>query len=248
MQRTGAPKRGKLFFGVLWFLFLGCLSGMAFGYTLKTDTEGTPLYWEETPTLYWAIDPAVEDDGHLEEALADAISAWADFTPHRAQVVLEQPTTFDDRVYEGERPCPGTNCVVWTRHWPWEAKQLSMTFLTYAEPGGEIKEADIVINGETVNWGEDGFDLTNALTHEVGHLLGLAHSEETQATMYALSRPREVKKRSLHLDDVAGVQEIYGVGERTLEADRSGCSQESTVSGLALALGLLALAFRSWFE
>ena len=244
MQRTGVFLCGRWFFGfgVLFWVF--AFPNLSFGYDLKTDQEGTPLYWKEAPTLFWAVDPEIEDDGRLEEAIAEAVSAWADFTPNRVQASMRRAVDFEPAVYEGERPCPGKNCIVWSSRWPWKANQLSMTFLTFAEPGGQIEEADIVVNGENIDWSENGFDLANTLAHEIGHLYGMAHSEETEATMYALSRIRETKKRTLHADDVAGVQSLYGVGRLTVEPAKTACSQGSGLEGLALAFLLLALARR----
>ena len=52
-------------------------------------------------------------------------------------------------------------------------------------------------------------DLLTVAAHEIGHTLGLAHSSDPDALMFAsYSGPR----RFLSADDVAGVQSIYGVG------------------------------------
>ena len=52
-------------------------------------------------------------------------------------------------------------------------------------------------------------DLLTVAAHEIGHTLGLAHSDDPNALMFAsYSGPR----RFLGEDDIAGVQAIYGVG------------------------------------
>lgn len=56
---------------------------------------------------------------------------------------------------------------------------------------------------------EVAVDLESVAVHEIGHLLGLAHSTVTDAVMYPSLKPRE-RKVDLTLDDVKGIQSLYG--------------------------------------
>lgn len=52
-------------------------------------------------------------------------------------------------------------------------------------------------------------DLESVAVHEIGHLLGLAHSSVKDAVMYPSLKPRE-KRVDLNIDDIEGVQALYG--------------------------------------
>lgn len=55
---------------------------------------------------------------------------------------------------------------------------------------------------------EDEVDFVSVAAHELGHVLGLDHSNDREALMYAGCRPPH---RFLHNDDISGIQTLYGV-------------------------------------
>jgi MYXO-CTERM domain-containing protein len=55
-------------------------------------------------------------------------------------------------------------------------------------------------------------DLDSIVTHEAGHFLGLSHSCDNAATMYANYKLGEVGLRTLEADDVAGICTLFPPG------------------------------------
>jgi hypothetical protein len=96
---------------------------------------------------------------------------------------------------------------------------LGHTNVIFKTETGQIGEADIIIS-PAQKFSTDGtfgtFDLESTLTHEVGHLLGLDHSEIKGAVMQGeqfvngLSGSPRLEGRVLSEDDREGVWAIYG--------------------------------------
>ncbi len=99
-------------------------------------------------------------------------------------------------------------------------------------------------------------DLRNTLTHEVGHFVGLRHVCDAtggggsdadlppcnpsyeQTTMYPLTAPGDVAKRTLDPDDVAGVCAIYPASS---SGGGCGCGAGGAPGALAALLAVAAL-------
>jgi uncharacterized protein (TIGR03382 family) len=114
--------------------------------------------------------------------------------------------------------------------WDHGSGAIATTTTTSVASTGEILDADIELNDpEFAFTTADGppcppggptagcvaIDVQNTVTHEAGHTLGLAHSSDPKATMYAFAPSGETSKRVLHDDDVQGICAIYPKGGPT---------------------------------
>jgi hypothetical protein len=101
-------------------------------------------------------------------------------------------------------------------HWPHNdsSNTLGLTTVTYDPDTGEIYDADMEINSTVpLSLGDPvpqaGYDFQSIITHECGHFLGMAHSGQDRATMYAHYTQGTTYMRDLTSDDVSGLCSIY---------------------------------------
>lgn len=242
-------------------------------------TTGIPLAW---PSL--CVSVSLQADGtefiafeDTRRIIEDSFVAWSDlpcdgggtasiaFTP-------ADPATCHVAEYD---PAGGNANVVMFHDTKWsysgEANNLAKTTVTFDTKTGAILDADLEINHAyneyTIVDDVVVYDLQSIVTHEVGHFIGLDHSPDLDATMYAGYEEGSINPRSLELDDVAAACAAYppdrvascepepkGGFRSECKAEAApasgGCSLASTSRGspleaLGWALGLAALARRA---
>ncbi len=82
----------------------------------------------------------------------------------------------------------------------------------FSDPDGTLLDTDVIFNPEmpfSTTLEEGTFDIQGALTHELGHALGMDHSGSATATMFATTTRGSKRLRSLTADDRAFAQEVY---------------------------------------
>jgi hypothetical protein len=167
-----------------------------------------------SPSATVYINPA-NGDGLSDSAVISALQAAMDdwntqgASPFRFNYggqVRDTTTGYDSRNVVLFRNETNGNTIAYTYSW-WDASN-------------RLLDSDIIIYDQTYTF--YAFDGTcnpypgNAVylhdlaAHEFGHMLGLSHSSEPAATMYAGYATCSTTQRSLDADDVAGIQSLYG--------------------------------------
>ncbi|MBS2031213.1 MAG: matrixin family metalloprotease [Deltaproteobacteria bacterium] len=151
--------------------------------------------------------------------------------------------------------------------WDYGSGVIALTTTTYNFETGEIFDADIELNEAEFPFttadpypdGGDvcgtlganplscvGTDLRNTVTHESGHMLGLGHSADVHATMFASANTGETSKRDLADDDIAGICAIYPTGLKAQTCGDAPPTNKGCGCGSAEGATLLPLALGGW--
>jgi hypothetical protein len=196
--------------------------------------QGNVLWWRNACVGYSIQQSASRQVtlAQAEQSIATAFAQWTG-TPCAADDAGASRVSIDVRD-EGPVACgevqynqdqPNQHVILFhDDEWPYHdsSNTLALTTVTYDPDTGEIYDADMEINstvspivvGDPVP--ADGYDFLSIVTHETGHFLGMAHSGDERATMYAHYEPGQTSMRDLTEDDVSGICSIYPAnGTRT---------------------------------
>lgn len=242
---------------VLGGIFAGILlsSGTARAWERATSESGAPLFWTSRRIVFRpAADPSraiAELD--LVRIVDEASRAWSavgpctDLSVVNGGLALAATTNLDGGPHDGEN-----RVVIRRAAWPAElgTMTLAITTTAYVTRTGELLDGDVDVNGVDVvlgiaaRPGPGEEDLANTLTHELGHAIGLSHSGDASATMFARSAPGEVLKRDLDADDEDAICTIYPAGSPTPIEPRSrvlGCGCRAGAARAASSVALSAI-------
>jgi len=215
-------------------------------FEVQTLPTGEEMHWSEMPVTYAWVGGDVPRGAEVEDAIDASFDAWTDIpdawiTVERQSSSLAPAVELDDE-----------NLVFFTSDWPAGNEALAIT-TTWTDKDGAIVQYDIHINAAVARstTGEaDAYDLQAAITHEVGHVLGLGHSAVQDATMYAKHELADVHRRALHTDDEDAARYLYDeppapAGDTGAASDDRGATcQTGPAAPMILTLGLLAVARR----
>jgi hypothetical protein len=184
---------------------------------------------EDLPfAIGWSTEPpfGISPDA-AARALDLASRAWAipGCSVARFQIVEHAPST-------SIRANGRSEIVVHTDDWPPPLSGGAAAHTIVFTSGSRIVEADVHLDARrfrfVVGSAPPAIDLQAILTHELGHVLGIGHSEVARATM-AAGLPPGIAARSLEDDDVTAVCALYPSPEPQAPSD--GCTAAGCPSG-----------------
>jgi hypothetical protein len=189
---------------------------------------GFPLFWRNACVSYDIVKSASIHISYQEAAtgIALAFTRWTSTTcsvPNhgvgRVSIDVRDLGPVEcDKVEYDNLGGPNQHAIIFRdTEWPYNdtSNTLALTTVTYDPNTGEIYDADMEINTYQYPISADpvvakgGYDFLAIVTHETGHFLGMAHSTDTHATMYAHYTPGSEAMRLLTEDDIAGICTIY---------------------------------------
>lgn len=185
-------------------------SANAFAWSQASSHSGAPLHWTDMHVVVHldAGHPSAQlDPTSVAAALDGALATWT--RAPGAQVQFQQGMETS--------PPDGAPVECWIRFvrddWDQSSEQLASTQLWAHDKTGVITGAIVEVNEEDHDFAVDGRkdadDLQAVLTHELGHVLGLAHSGDRGATMFASTAAGDTHQRVLADDDLRGLTTIY---------------------------------------
>ena len=228
---------------MMWMGMLLGVTSQAHAFALKTTDDGVPVRWQRE-RIELRVDPRLEDAFGAEavkRAAVVASEAWRGLANAPDVMIADgAPAPYDADARN--------NGIYLLTDWPFAHDQVAMTITTYTA-FGEILGVDILVNGkrsfemlpEPSN-GAAQHDLAAVLTHEVGHALGLAHSDDDpDATMAAHIRAGETHQRTISADDEAAIMEAYSDAPIAADNRVPACTtvHGSSSSAMTVALAML---------
>jgi hypothetical protein len=233
-------------------------------------STGQPLFWPTSCVGFSLQKNGTQslDFADVRLAIQQSFQAWSevpcpDKSGSAATMTFSELDDVSCRTSEYNAKGQNVNVILfkdddWTYHGI--DGTLAKTSVTYDVHTGEIFDADIEVNAAennlTVSDTQVGYDLRAIVTHEAGHFIGVAHSPDPDATMFATYTPGSISQRKLSADDLAAVCAIYppdriGACDPTPRGGFSGTCDHATTTGCAIAsegargdvAGLGAIAF-----
>jgi hypothetical protein len=245
--------------GIRWIL-LFLISFPAWSYNLTRDFING-FYWASLPVKFVIVDNDQGRKALLNQLATSAIRQWENETG----LSLWDLSTSSS-----------SNIIRWSSNFAAETKMDPSTVLAVAiryTNGPYFAKSEIIINGGHSAFNSpysaiNNINIGTTLVHELGHTLGLDHSENKLAIM---APTLQYPYNGLHEDDLSGMEDVYLQTEQrqltryvsplaysrekssgqALSCGTTGSATSSTNGFFSLAAGILIpfiRKFLSWFK
>ncbi len=222
--------------------------------------DGVPIKWKSLPIVYRFHSAGSEklNDAAMRSAVRRAFDEWENVECRAGRTSLrfhEGSDIEDDKGLGAEQASEKFGIYFRDDEWPHDDsdESLALTNQLYGAKSGMIDYADIEVNTAMNDFrlsdDEEGIDLQAVMTHEVGHYIGLAHSNDPESIMvksYCQSNDRcgesVDRARQLSDDDRAAVCAAYPPNNVTAPPAQSSCHQ-SAPAGAGMVANGVALLF-----
>lgn len=186
-------------------------------YQFSLTTNGNPTFWYTSCISFWMNTSGSQglNNTMVERDLISSLNAWDSIECSALSLSYKGQTNSNFIGYDTSEGAENQNILTFVsspQAWLYDPNALALTTVTMCVNDtpecavGTIIDADIEINEQgypftTSDAPRVRMDLANTLTHEIGHLLGLDHSNDAEATMYFQQDLGETNKRNLANDD-----------------------------------------------
>jgi len=211
---------------------LACLAKGEVGAFQFTSDFSAGIYWASLPVGMEKFATTTEEGALLSSLLSQAENAWEDSLGSELWSI---PSGF-------KFGAPTGNSIRWSNNFASETGFNPSTTLAVTiryRTGTFFSRVEIILNGENQALRANlNNSLYQTILHEMGHVLGLDHSNSTNAIMFASL----AGINSLSLDDIRGVNAVY---DETVRRQSVGFVSNLAASekseGNALACGSVSL-------
>lgn len=193
---------------------------------------GVALYWE-CSNIDYGVCPRERDDlsfDDIVDAIENSFRSWEEVECEGDPLGFEflrddDPEDCDEHFRLKKNPkddfSPDENLIIFVEDWDdfgYDASAFALTSVWHNTKTGVIVGVDIELNETIGAFGICGVsprkcqnvaDVQNVVTHEIGHILGLGHTNDANAVMFAESKLGDTEKRILKDDDIEGICSIY---------------------------------------
>lgn len=196
-------------------IFIGCIASYDLIASSQTKTSnGSSILWNGTyPSVILSVNSSSATDLssiQVQSIVGQSISQWNSKSSISLSMQINNASNSS-----------GINSLFFTSSSPYlSSATVGVTTMSYTV-GGDLLDADIILNDGDFTFTSNPLDTSNGIsstiylgdvvTHEIGHLLGLGHSEVMNSTMaYAAFRGQH----TLSYDDKSVIEMAYPLGNK----------------------------------